>query len=131
MRRIHVVAAIVRRDGRYLICRRPPGGHLPLLWEFPGGKVEADEDEPGCLVRELREELGVRAVPGRLVDRTVHRYESEGLEVELAFWSADIGTAEPQLLSHQDMRWVRPDELDAYAFPEADEAILDRLRREG
>lgn len=124
---MRVAAGVIRRDGGYLICRRRAGGHLARLWEFPGGKVEPGETEEACLVRELDEELGLEARVGALLDRVVHRYE-DGVEVEIAFFEAEIVKGEPRALHHEEIRWVRPEEFGDFAFPDADARLLDLLK---
>jgi len=119
-----VTAAIVERDGCYLVTRRPRGVHLEGHWEFPGGKCEAGESLPSCLVRELREELDVGAVVGREVLTTAHDYPDR--RVELHFFECRIdGVPMPQ--QGQQMRWVPRRELAALDFPPADAELIDRL----
>src|SRR5206468_3941233 len=74
-RRVRVAAGVVWRGGEILITQRPPGGPLGLMWEFPGGKIEAGETAQQALERELQEELGVRATPLRVLSTQHHVYE--------------------------------------------------------
>ena len=71
---VHVVAAVIFRDGRYLVTRRQKGVHLEGYWEFPGGKVDPGETDEAALVREIREELDAGVEVGRLVLATTHHY---------------------------------------------------------
>lgn len=123
-RPIVVLAAVVERDGRFLVTRRLDHGHLPGLWEFPGGKCEPGESHETCLVRELMEELGVRAVVGDEIIVTEHTYPDR--TVRLHFRRCDIA-GEPQGLLGQQIRWVARDALDTLEFPAADRALIDRL----
>lgn len=121
---IHVVAAVILRDGRYLITRRQKGVHLEGYWEFPGGKVDAGEADATALAREMREELDTGVEVGRLVLATTHHYPERS--VSLAFYECVL-TGEPRPLLGQDMRWVAPGELRALAFPPADEELIALL----
>ena len=125
---VSVVAALIRRDGRFLIARRPAHKARGLLWEFVGGKVEPGETPPEALVRECREELGVTVAPGAEYMRLTHRYPD--LTVFLTLFEAEIVSGEPKLLEHADLRWITPAEIGAYEFCPADRVILDRLSRE-
>ena len=128
MRRVRVVAAVVRRADRLLITRRPDRSGQRGQWEFPGGKVEPDEDEPAALRRELREELGCESEVGPLLLRHAHAYPD--LEVELAFYrcALDPGSV-PRPLGVSEIAWARPGTLAAYDFLEADRAVLAELER--
>ena len=121
---IVVVAAIIERDGRFLLTRRLQGTHLAGRWEFPGGKCDPGESHADCLSRELREELDVAVRVGRLVLSTTHAYVER--TVELHFYEAAIED-EPRPQLGQDMRWAGRDELAALDFPDADAALIDLL----
>ncbi|MFO0706065.1 MAG: (deoxy)nucleoside triphosphate pyrophosphohydrolase [Nitrospira sp.] len=125
---IEVAAGLIQREGRYLIARRKAGVHLAGYWEFPGGKREPGESLEECLQRELFEELNVRIdvpVPYRIV-----RHDYPEKVVELHFFRCAIETGDAQPIECAELRWVLPDEFAQYAFPPADEVILDALRRE-
>ncbi len=124
MTRLVVAAAVVERDGRFLITRRQKGVHLEGYWEFPGGKCEPGETVRACLVRELQEELGVEAAVGHEVLTTSHTYADR--TVELHFLECRL-LGDPHPLVGQDMRWVLRGELPRFAFPPADEALIARL----
>ncbi len=125
-RRIRVVAAVVRRDGRILVTQRLPGGPLGGLWEFPGGKVEPGEGEPEALARELREELGCDVAVGELLFRHDHDYPH--LHVELAFYECTLAAgAEPRCLGVAALEWAEPSSLAGYAFCPADVPVLGRI----
>jgi 8-oxo-dGTP diphosphatase len=121
---IVVLAAVVERDDTFLLTRRLDHGHLPGLWEFPGGKCEPDETHEACLGRELMEELGVRASIGPELLVIDHAYPDRS--VRLHFRRCEIdGTPEPRL--GQQIRWVPRASLTSLEFPEADRSLIDRL----
>jgi len=120
-RSILVAAAVIERDGRYLITRRQPGVHLAGHWEFPGGKCEPDETLHACLRRELREELNVDVTIGDVLLTTTHDYPER--RVELHFVRCGLeGEPAPQL--GQEMRWTPREELNALEFPAADAELI-------
>ena len=121
---VHVVAAVIFRDGRYLVTRRQKGVHLEGYWEFPGGKVDPGETDEAALVREIREELDAGVEVGRLVLATTHHYPERS--VSLAFYECVL-TGTPTPLLGQEMRWVAPASLTSLAFPPADEELIALL----
>jgi 8-oxo-dGTP diphosphatase len=122
-----VTAAVIERDGRFLVTKRQRGVHLEGLWEFPGGKCEAGEDLRSCLLRELKEELGVAARIGDEILMTTHAYEDR--RVELHFIGCELlGSPTPQI--GQEMRWVPRAELAALQFPPADAELIRLLVNE-
>ena len=123
---IAVVAAVIEREGRILITRRPEGTHLAGFWEFPGGKPEPGETERGALIREVREELGVAFSAGESLAKVEWQYPDK--RVRITFFRGAI-TGEPRPLEGQEIAWVTPAELDRYEFPPADAVLLERLRR--
>jgi 8-oxo-dGTP diphosphatase len=123
--KIRVVAAVICREGRYLITQRRPHAVLPLLWEFPGGKVEPGETDEAALAREIRERLGAEVRVGKEVRRVVHPYASYA--VELHVYECALMSEELRPLKVHDFRWVPPAELDEYRFPGADQQTVDQL----
>lgn len=123
---IDVAAGLVFRNGKLLITQRRHGDHLGGLWEFPGGKREPDESFEACLERELLEELGIEVEIGELLDTVTHAYPEK--TVRLKFFRCACRGQEPQPLACAACMWVRRDELDAYAFPEADARLLEKLK---
>jgi 8-oxo-dGTP diphosphatase len=121
-----VTAAVVERDGCFLMTRRLKGTHLEDHWEFPGGKCEPGETLDACLMRELREELGVDASVGAEILATAHTYPDR--HIDLHFFDVTLsGEPVPQL--DQEMRWVRREELAALKLPPADEKLITMLTR--
>ena len=119
-----VAAAVIERNGRFLLTRRQRGVHLEGYWEFPGGKCEPGETHATCLVREILEELGVEAAAGDELLTTTHAYPDR--QVELHFLRCEVGGAPaPQL--GQEMRWVAREELATLAFPPADTKLIQIL----
>lgn len=121
-----VVAALIWRGGKFLICQRPAHKARGLLWEFVGGKVEPGETKQQALVRECREELGIETAVGDVFMEVTHTYPD--ITVHLTLFHVSIIQGEPQKLEHEDMRWIFPADIPQYVFYPADEAILQKLR---
>ena len=121
-----VVAALIWRGDRFMICQRPAHKARGLLWEFVGGKVEPGETREAALVRECREELDAEPVVGSLFMEVLHEYPD--LTVHLSLFNAAM-EQEPKMLEHNDIRWITVDEIDRYPFCPADETILAEIRR--
>jgi 8-oxo-dGTP diphosphatase len=118
-----VVAALMVRDGKVLICQRTKHQPMPLKWEFPGGKIEEGEQPRNALRRELEEELGVWATVGEEVVRIRHDYKGGGA-VELRFFVVHEFQGEIENRIFRDVRWVERGELPAYDFLEADLGLV-------
>lgn len=123
-----VVAALIWRGDRFLICQRPAQKARGLLWEFVGGKVEPGETKEQALCRECREELDISLAVGRQFMEVVHEYPD--LTVRLTLFLASIPQGEPRRLEHNDIRWITVEEIDGFAFCPADEEILNRIKAE-
>ena len=124
---IVVVAAVIEDNRRFFLTRRQAGVHLAGMWEFPGGKIDADESHGPALKREIREELGVEVDVGDLVYETTHAYPDRTLT--LYFYRCNlIGRPQPRL--GQEMRWVPRAELRSLSFPTADAELIDLLTAE-
>ncbi len=124
---IEVVAALIWREGRFMICRRPAHKACGLLWEFVGGKVEAGESNAEALMRECREELDVAVNVGAVFMDVTHEYPE--YIVHMTLYEAVITAGEPKLLEHADIRWITPDEIPHYEFCPADVDILMEIAR--
>lgn len=122
---IRVVAAVVSRDGRYLITQRRESAVLPLLWEFPGGRVEPGEDDAAALVREMRERLDVDVRVGALISYVRHPYER--YTVDLHLYECELLDGSLACRAVRAYEWVRSDEFDGYRFTPADEASMTHL----
>jgi 8-oxo-dGTP diphosphatase len=120
-----VTAGIMERDGRVLIAKRRPGKHMAGKWEFPGGKLEPGESPEQALVRELEEELGVRASVGELLCTVA--WEGGGLSLELAAYRVNGFEGTPRLLEHQELRWVLPGELMSFDLADSDRGVVRKL----
>lgn len=120
---IRVVAAVIQRDGKYLITQRRESAEMPLLWEFPGGRVEPGETDESALQREFGERLGAQVK----VDRPVafRRHDYEGYSVELVLYEATLSADELETKRVNEYRWVPADEFSQYPFPPADQQTLD------
>jgi len=124
-RKIRVVGAMLEKDGRYLITQRPPTASLPLLWEFPGGRVEAGETDQAALARELAEEMGIAVQVG---DRCIHvEHAYEGYDIDFCVYRGALVSGPIKNLKVHAHRWVLPEELDRYEFPPADEKSIAKL----
>jgi 8-oxo-dGTP diphosphatase len=120
-----VAAGIVEREGKILAARRKKGAHLGGHWEFPGGKLEPDESPEECLVRELREEMGISVLPRRILEVVFHRYPEKS--VLLLFYRCDLVEGEPSALDCDEVRWVPLPELPALDWAPADIPFVRKL----
>jgi 8-oxo-dGTP diphosphatase len=123
---IEVSAALIFRDGKLLITRRQADAHLGGLWEFPGGKREPGETFEQCLVREIREELGVKIAVGELFETVTHAYPEK--TVHLKFFACRLVQGEPQPIECAAIRWVTQSEVTDHEFPAADAQLLQKLK---
>lgn len=120
-------AGVVWRDGRILISQRPADGLLGGLWEFPGGKVEPGETLKRCVAREIREELGIRVRVGEQLAEVDHAYSH--FTITLHAFECRFVSGTPKKLGVADFRWVRPEELQEFPFPAANQPIIRELLR--
>jgi 8-oxo-dGTP diphosphatase len=125
IRTIRVVAAVIEQGGRYLITQRRASAVLPLLWEFPGGRVEEGESDAAALKREVRHRLGVDVMAGKLMSFVSHPYER--YVVELYLYEARLLEGQPSAVNVSDFRWVESGDFEAYSFTPADEASMSKL----
>jgi 8-oxo-dGTP diphosphatase len=124
-RTIRVVAAVIERGGRYLITQRRASAVLPLLWEFPGGRVEEGESDASALKREVNHRLGVDVHAGKLMSYVSHPYER--YVVELYLYEGKLLEGDPSAVNVSDFRWVASEDFEAYSFTPADEASMSKL----
>lgn len=121
-----VVAALIWRKNQFMICQRPPHKARGLLWEFVGGKMETGESREEALIRECREELAVTVAVEDIYTEVIHEYPD--ITIHLTLFNAHIAEGEPQMLEHNDIRWITPLEIPQYEFCPADKEILERIQ---
>ena len=126
---VDVVAALIRDGERFLICKRPAHKARALMWEFPGGKVEAGESPQDALIRECMEELDVTLDVGELYMQVTHDYPD--IQIRLSLYEAVIASGELCSKEHEALCWILPREIPDYEFCPADVDIIHRIRREG
>jgi 8-oxo-dGTP diphosphatase len=123
---IEVSAALIFNNGKILITQRHSNAHLGGLWEFPGGKREPNETFEQCLVREIREELGIEIEAGGLFEEIAHDYAEKN--VRLKFFLCKLVSGTPRPLDCAALRWIEQPELANFEFPAADARLLEKLR---
>ncbi len=121
-----VVAGIIVKDGKVLVCQRTRHQTMPLKWEFPGGKIEEGEQPRDALRRELEEELGIVATIGHEIVRIQHQYPNGGT-VELRFFIVNEYERAIENRIFKDMQWALPLDLPGYDFLEADLTLVKDL----
>lgn len=119
------MAAMVERSGRYLITQRRPTAVLPLLWEFPGGKVEPGESDTTALRREMKHRLGVDVEVGSMISNVSHPYEN--YTVELQLYECRLLSEELSAVNVHAFRWASSGEFEQYPFTPADDASMAKL----
>ena len=122
---VEVVAALIWDGERFLICQRPEHKARGLLWEYVDGKVETGETKEEALIRECREELGITITVGDVFMDVVHEYPD--ITVHLTLFHAKIESGPIQLLEHNAVAWITPDEIPNYAFCPADKEINAKI----
>lgn len=125
---VRVVSAEIQRDGRYLLTQRSAKAVLPLLWEFPGGRVQEGEADVAALRRAVRERVGVEVEVLEPLLEVTHDYET--YRVILSVHRCALGRQEPWPAKVNALAWVHPDDFADYPFPGADEATIAQLLRE-
>src|SRR5688572_30401539 len=125
-RLLRIVAAVIERDGKYLITQRRDEAFLPGWWEFPGGRVGEDEGDEAALHREVLGRIGVDVEVGARVTDREHAYD--GYTVHLTLYACKLQpSAEPRPVTVKDVRWVGSAEFGEYKFPPADQATMDLM----
>lgn len=122
-----VVAALIEREGKLLVCQRKRGNRFELMWEFPGGKIEQGESPEEALVRELREELSLEAHIGQEAYRTRHQYADMWDALELIFFFASAEPSEIRNLAFEQIQWREPGLLLELNFLPADRELIEKL----
>ena len=122
METIEVTAAVIRQDGKFLICQRPANKNCGLLWEFPGGKIEPGESGEQCIVRECEEELGVVLSVERELTDIYYEYPDRNVHLHFYLCSIVSGTLERK--EHNAFAWISKDEISDYMFCPADAKML-------
>ena len=125
---LRVVAAVMQTGGKILICQRKKTDKHPLKWEFPGGKVEAEEEPRSALARELSEELAIAATIGSEIVRYEHQYAGRP-PIILIFFRVQQWTGEPANVIFEQIRWSTPEKLPSFDFLEGDIDFVRRLAR--
>jgi 8-oxo-dGTP diphosphatase len=123
-----VVAALFRRDGHVLMSRRRADQAMPLLWEFPGGKVEPGEDPTAALAREVREELGCEARVGRIHDVVFHAYTD--FDLVMLVYACELVSGEPRALEVAEVAWIQAGRLPALDLLPADYPLARALAQQ-
>ena len=126
---VDVVAALIRDGERFLICKRPAHKARALMWEFPGGKVEAGESPQDALIRECMEELDITLDVGGMYMQVTHEYPD--IQIRLSLYEAVIASGQLRGKEHEALCWILPREIPDFEFCPADVDIIDRIRREG
>jgi 8-oxo-dGTP diphosphatase len=129
MKTIRVVAALVEREGRYLITQRRETAVLSLLWDFPGGRVEENESDEAALAREVDERLGATVEVGQLISFVNHPYEKYA--VDLYLYECTLLSDQFHCRAVKAYAWVTSKEMESYSFTPVDEASMSKLLGEG
>ncbi len=125
LKTIRVVAALVEREGQYLITQRRETAVLPLLWDFPGGRVEDGESDQAALAREVGERLGASVEVGQLISFVNHPYEKYA--VDLYLYECTLLGGQLHCRAVKDYAWVTSKEMESYTFTPVDEASMNKL----
>lgn len=123
-----VVAALIWDQDRFMICQRPANKARGNLWEFVGGKVEPGESMEDALIRECREELNITIAVNDLYLQVTHAYPD--ISIRLSLFHCRIHSGIPELLEHEDLRWITPAQIPDFDFCPADREILARIRKD-
>ncbi len=122
---IHVSCAVIMDGSRILICQRAPHKSMPMKWEFPGGKIEADESKEACLIREILEELELNITIGMPLTATQHQYPE--FSITLYPFLCKIAAGTIHLTEHAQAKWIEIDELTSYDWADADFPIVKEI----
>lgn len=120
--------ALIDRDGRVLLAKRPQGKSMAGLWEFPGGKVEPGETPEQALIRELQEELGIDTWQSCLAPLTFASHKYDDFHLLMPLFACRKWQGIPRGLEDQELVWVRANQLSKYPMPPADVPLIPVLR---
>ena len=126
MKNNKVIAAAIIKNNKLLITQRPKDKTLALIWEFPGGKVEKDESNEECIIREIKEELDVTINVHQFIGESSHQYDFANITVYL--YKASIKEGKIKLLEHNAMAWISSNEFDKYQFPPLNETLIEEVK---
>ena len=126
---IKVVAALIKKDNKFLIARRKKGKHLEFKWEYPGGKVEDNEDEKEALKRELKEEFDISVTVGKFITESYYDYEK--ININLRVYMIEIFSGNFKFIDHDKIEWIKSDEFENYDFAPADIPINEYIIKNG
>lgn len=126
MKTIHVVAAIIHDDEGRIFATQRGYGDWKGWWEFPGGKIEPGENSQDAIRREIREELNCEIAVGELL--TTVEYDYPNFHLSMQCFMCTLSSGEPQLLEHEDARWLRREDLDSVKWLPADKGIITLLK---
>ena len=129
MKYIKVVAAIIKQEDKILIARRKKGKHLEFKWEYPGGKLENNEEENDALKRELKEEFSIEATIGRYLTESFYEYGS--VNINLKAYLVESFSGDFRLIDHDKIEWIKIEEIKKYEFAPADIPINNYLIENG
>jgi|TARA_B100001059_G_scaffold220012_1_gene241621 8-oxo-dGTP diphosphatase len=129
MKYIKVVAAIIKQEDKILIARRKKGKHLEFKWEYPGGKLENNEEENDALKRELKEEFSIEATIGRYLTESFYEYGS--VNINLKAYLVESFSGDFRLIDHDKIEWIKIEEIKKHEFAPADIQINDYLIKNG
>ena len=129
MKYIKVVAAIIKQEDKILIARRKKGKHLEFKWEYPGGKLENNEEENDALKRELKEEFSIEATIGRYLTESFYEYGS--VNINLKAYLVESFSGDFRLIDHDKIEWIKIEEIKKHEFAPADIKINDYLIKNG
>ncbi len=125
LKNLTVVVAVIRKNGKIFIQKRPPKGLMAGLWEFPGGKVEKGEKKEAALIRELKEEMGVQVKNIKFLKKLKHAYTS--FKIDLHCYEVDYESGKVELKAATEFKWINPSELKDHAFPAANVTLIDQI----
>jgi len=124
----HVVAALIWKGDKFLICQRPLGKTRALQWEFAGGKTEEGETRAEALIRECREELDITVSVEDVFMEVDHEYPD--IFIHLTLFNCTVASGKIRMLEHNNIKWITPEEIPLYEFCPADKDILEKIMKE-